>query len=59
MTEERPSGKVVILIEEVLVLTEEEVFLILEVVSMVIILDLVKKGIDPLRVDPLKVGKVT
>ena len=38
----RPSGKVVILIEEVLVTTKEEVtFLIVEVVFMVIILEVV------------------
>ena len=48
----------VVLTEEVLVLTEEEVILILEVVSMVIVSDVVKKDIDLLNVDPLKVGKV-
>jgi hypothetical protein len=54
MTRTRPSGKVVILTEEVLVLTEEEVILILEVDFMVIFLDVAKKGIDLLNVDPLK-----
>ena len=57
---ERPSGKVVIPIEEVLVLTKEEIILILEVVFMVIVLDVVKKGIDPLSVDTLvRMDKVT
>ena len=51
-TKERLSGKVVIITEEVLVLTKEEVILILEMVFMVIVLDVVKKGIDPLN-DPL------
>ena len=37
MTKERPSGKVVIHTKEVLVLTEEEVILILEVDFMVIV----------------------
>ena len=50
MTKERMNGKVVIFIEEVLVPTEEEVILILEVVFMVIILDVLKKGIDPMKV---------
>ena len=45
MTRARPSGKMVILTEEVLVLTKEEVILILEVVFVVIVLDVVKKGI--------------
>ena len=58
MIKARPSGKVVVHTEDVLDLIEEEVILILEVVSMVIILDVVKKGIDILNVDPLKVGKV-
>ena len=53
MLRERPSGKVVILTKEVFVLSEEEVILILEVFFVVIILDAVKKGIDPLSVDPL------
>ena len=51
MIKERPSGKVVIP-------TEEEVIHIPKVVFMVIVSDVVKKGIDPLSVDPLKVGKV-
>ena len=59
MIKARPSGKVVILTNEVLVLTEEEVILILEVVFIAIVLDVVKRGIDPLSVDPMKVGKVT
>ncbi len=53
MTKARPNGKMVILTKEVLVLIEEEVILILEVVSMLIILYVVKKGIDPLSVDTL------
>ena len=59
MTEARPSGKVVVHTEEVLVLIEEEVIITLEVVFVVIVSDVVKKGIDLLNVDPLKVGKVT
>ena len=55
----RLSGKLVVHIKEVLNLTEEEVILILEVVFMVIVLDVVKKGIDPSSVDPIKMGKVT
>ena len=43
--------KVVVNTKEVLDLTEEEVILILEVVSMVIVSDVVKKGIDLLNVD--------
>ena len=58
MIKERQSGKVVILTEEVLVLTYEEVILNLEVIFVVIVSDVVKKGIDPLNVDPLKMGKV-
>ena len=54
---ERLSGKVVIPTKEVLVLTEEEVILILEVDFVVIISDVVKKGINSLNVDPLKVGR--
>ena len=48
----------VILTKEVLVLIEEEVILILEVVFVVIFLDVVKKSIDILNVDLLKVGKI-
>ena len=59
MTKIKMSGKVVVLTMEVLVLIEEEVILIIEVVFMVIVSDVVKKGIDLLNVDPLKVGKVT
>ena len=43
-----------ILTEEVLVLTKEEVVLIIEVVFMVIVSDVAKKGIDPLSVDTLR-----
>ena len=50
---ERISGNVAIPIEELLVLIEEEVILILEVGFVVIILDVVKKSIDPLSVDNL------
>ena len=50
MKKARLNGKVVILTEEALILTEEEVILILEVV---------KKSIDILNVDPLKLGKET
>ena len=35
--------------EEVLVLTKEEVILILDMIFVVIILDVIKKGIDPLK----------
>ena len=58
MKKERTNGKVVIIIEEVLILTKEEVILILEVDFMVIVLDVEKKGIDLLNVDPLKVGRI-
>ena len=57
MIKARPSGKVVILTEEILVLAEEEVLLILEVVFGVIVLDVVK-DIDILSVDLLEVGKI-
>ena len=59
MIKARPNGKVVILTKEVLVLTKEEVIVTLEKFFMVIILDVVKKGTNPLNVDPLKMGKVT
>ena len=39
-------------------LTEEEIILILEVVSMVIVSDVVKKGIYHSNVDILKVGRI-
>ena len=39
-------------------LTKEEGILTLKVVFMVIVLDVVKKGIDLLNVDHLKVGNV-
>ena len=65
MEKARPNGKVVmlteemlILIEEEVILIEEEVILILEVDFMVIVLDVAKKGIDPLNVDLLKVGRI-
>ena len=58
MTKEILSGKVVILTEEVLVLFEEELILILEVVFVVIVSDVVKKGIDPLSVNTLVRVKV-
>ena len=58
MTKARPNGKVVMLTEEALILIEEQVILILEVDFMVIVLDVEKKGIDILNVDPLKVGKI-
>ena len=58
MTKTRLSGKVVVHTKEVLDLTKEEVILILGVVFGVIVLDVVKKGIDLLNVDLLKVGKI-
>ena len=58
MTKARSNGKVVILTKEALILIEEEVILILEVDFMVIVLDVAKKGIDPLNVDLLKVGRI-
>ena len=58
MTKARLNGKVVILTEEALILTREEVIPILEVDFMVIVLDVAKKGIDPMNVDPLKVDRI-
>ena len=58
MTKIRLSAKVVVHTKEVLDLTEEEVILILELVYVVIVLDVVKEGIDLLNVDPMKVDKV-
>ena len=58
MIKARSSGKMMIPTEEVLVLTEEEVILILEVFFIIIILDMTKKGIDPLNVDTLVRMKV-
>ena len=58
MTKTRSSGKVVTHTEEVLNLIEEEVILILEVVFVVIVSDVVNKGIDLLNVDLLKVGRI-
>ena len=51
MKKTRPSGKVVFL-------TKEEVILILEVVYVVIVSDVAKKCIDLLNVDLLKVGRI-
>ena len=60
MKKARPNGKVVILTKEALVLTKEEVILILEMVFMVIVSDVVKKGIYSLSVDTLeRLNKVT
>ena len=60
MTETRLSGKVVVLTKEVLDLSKEDVILILEVVLMVIVLDVVKKGVDPLNANTLvRMNKVT
>ena len=59
MKKARPNGKVVIIIEEALILTKEEVIPILEVDFMVIVSDVVKRDIELLNVDTLKVGKVT
>ena len=44
--------------KKVLDLIEEEVILILEVVSMVICLVVVEKGIDLLNLDLLKTGRI-
>ena len=54
----RPSGKVVVHAEEVLDLIEEKVIPILEMVFLVIASDVLKRDIDLLNVDPLKMGKV-
>ena len=48
----------IILIEEALILIGEEVIPILEMDFMVIVLDMAKKDIDLLNVDPLKVGRI-
>ena len=53
MTKARLNGKVVILTEEALILTEEEVIHTLEVNFMVIVSDVVKKGIDLLKVEKI------
>ena len=58
MTKTRPSGKEVAHTKEVLDPTKEEVILILEVVFMVIVTNVVKKGIYILNVDLLKVAKI-
>ena len=55
----RPSVKVVVHTKEVIVLIKEEVILILEVVFIIIVSNVVKKGIDSVNVEHLKVGKVT
>ena len=44
--------------EEALILIEEEVIIILEVYFMVIVSDVVKRDIDLLNVDPLKVDRI-
>ena len=56
MTKTRPSGKEGAHTKEVLDLTEEEVILVLEVVSIAIILDVVNKSVGLLNVDFPKVG---
>ena len=58
MKKTRLSGKAVAHTKEVLDPTEEKVILILEVVFMVIVIDVVKKGIYLLNIDLLKVGKI-
>ena len=58
MIKKRLSGKEVAHIEEVLDLTKEQLILILEVVFVVTVTNVVKKGIDLLNVDILKVGKI-
>ena len=58
MTKTRPSGKVVVHTKEVLDLTKEEVILILDLIFMVIVSNVVKKGIYLLNVDLLKVGRI-
>ena len=58
MKKERLNGKVVVPIEGVLVHTKEEVIIILEVVFMIIVTNVVKKGVDLLNIDLLKVGKI-
>ena len=58
MKKTRLSRKVVFLTKEVPDLTEEKVILILEVFFVVIVTYVVKKGIDLLNVDLLKVGKI-
>lgn len=54
MIKTRSNGKVVVHNEEVLVLTKEEVILFIEVVFMVIVSNVLKRGIDLLNADPLK-----
>ena len=58
MTKTRPNGNMVVLTEEVLVLIEEELIHILEVVLVVIVSNVVKKGIDILNVDLIKMGRI-
>ena len=58
MTNTRLSGKVGAHTKEVLDLIEEEVILILEVVFMVIVTNVVRKGIDLLNVYLLEMGKI-
>ena len=50
MTKIRSSGMVVVHTKEVLDLTKEEVIFILEVVFVVIVSNVAKKGIDLLKV---------
>ena len=58
MIKKRPSRNVVAHTKEVLDPIKEEVILILKVVFMVIVLDVVKNGIDILNVDLLKVDRI-
>ena len=58
MTKTRLSGKAATQTKEVLDLSKEEVILIIELVFMVIVSDVAKKGIDLLNVDLLKVGRI-
>ena len=58
MKKTRLGGKEVAHTEEVMDLTKEEVILTLEVVFVVIVSYVVKKGIDILNVDLLKVDKI-
>ena len=54
----RLNGNVVVFTEEVLVHTKEEVTLTLKVVFMINVLNMVKKGIDPLSTNTLVEVKV-
>ena len=57
MKKERSNGKVVVLIEA-LILIKEEVIIIVEVDFMVIVLDVAKKGMHLFNVDILKVSGI-